>query len=102
MKPIDTVSENELQAEVIRILKDAGFTKIYHTYNSQKSEPGYPDILAIRTTDGLMLVLENKTETGKCTKAQLEWLEAFQSIKKYHVAVIRPHDIEDLVNKVRG
>jgi hypothetical protein len=50
----------------------------YHTYDSRRSDPGFPNLVMIR--DGVLIVAELKTDKGKVTKAQMEWLALFASV----------------------
>ena len=95
------MDEKEFQAEVIRLLQMNGFTKIYHTHDSRRSEPGFPDIVAIRPSDGYALFWELKTDKGKCSEAQCEWLEALDKIRRFNVAVRRPKDMRKIIDLVR-
>lgn len=63
--------------------------KTYHTFDSRRSEPGYPDLTLVK---GRRLVFaELKTEKGRMTAAQDEWLEAFLQAGA-EVCVFRPRD----------
>ena len=69
------ITEAEFQAQVIELLQHTHW-KIYHTWKSIHSVAGFPDIIAIR--EGELLVIELKSAKGKLTEAQKLWLEAFQ------------------------
>lgn len=47
----------------------------YHTHRSDRSEPGFPDLVLIKA--GRMLVRELKREGGRTTPAQNAWLAAY-------------------------
>jgi hypothetical protein len=47
----------------------------YHTFDSRRSEPGFPDWVLIRER---LLVVELKSERGKVAPAQYRWLKAFE------------------------
>ena len=67
--------------------------RTYHIRNSRagivQGDVGFPDIVAIR--DGSLLVAELKSDKGKLTQAQIDWLVdwAYAGARTY---VWRPHD----------
>jgi len=69
--------EKEFQSEVLQLLRDAGYTRIYHTYFSDRSEKGFPDVFALGP--GLRpLFAELKSMRGKLSREQEEWGEALR------------------------
>ena len=70
-----TISEKSFQQLVIDYAKLKGWT-VYHTFNSRKSTPGYPDLSMVR--GARHVVAELKSEHGRLTPDQRRWLEAFQ------------------------
>lgn len=66
------VSEKEFMAEVVKVAKSLGW-KVYHTHDSRKSEAGFPDLVLARDR---VIFAELKTEAGKFSAAQLNWLDA--------------------------
>jgi hypothetical protein len=63
-------SEADFQAWIIDL---AGIRRwaIYHTYDSRRSNPGFPDLVLVRER---VLFREVKTEGGVLTGAQSAWL----------------------------
>lgn len=94
----DSVTEKQWQQQVSDLLKYHGY-RVYHTYNSIRSEPGFPDVLACNPRTGDMFVAELKSEKGVPTAQQLEWLAFFEccDVTAY---VWRPHDIDLVVERV--
>ena len=68
----DTVSEKDFMAAVIKESERLGW-KVYHTHDSRKSQAGYPDLTLARDR---LIVAELKTESGRVTAAQANWLTA--------------------------
>lgn len=66
--------EKEFQREVLTLAKDHGWTHRYHTYFSDRSEAGFPDI--VMTKPGRIVFIELKTMKGKTTASQDGWLTA--------------------------
>ena len=62
-------------AAVIREARRLGW-RVYHTHDSRRSEPGFPDLTMVR---GKRVVFaELKSERGKLTPAQVGWLDAIR------------------------
>jgi len=84
------MSEDELQGTV----RDMGKLRrwyAYHTYNSRKSEPGFPDLVMVR--DGRLLFLELKRQNGKVSPAQADVLRKLQQVPCAEVHIVRPSDL---------
>lgn len=84
------------QAMVIKIAEEAGW-KVYHTTDSRKSRPGWPDLVLCRGTQAIFW--ECKTEKGKMSDAQMEWIQALQNIKTVEASMIRPSDL-DVIRRI--
>ena len=66
------VTERDFQQVVIEAARLAGWL-VYHTHDSRRSEPGFPDLVLVRDR---VVYAEIKTEKAKPTAEQLHWLEA--------------------------
>ena len=95
----EQMSEKDFQAAVVKLAKEFEWM-VYHTYDSRKSTPGFPDLLMLKGKR--MLVIELKTEKGKTTKAQDEWLDAFGKVETRHVDVWQPSDNSRIVKMLTG
>ena len=67
--PIKWELESGWQSEIVKTAKKTG-NRAYHTFNSRKSEPGFPD-LTIYGPVGFLMV-ETKRVKTRCTDEQLE------------------------------
>jgi hypothetical protein len=76
--------EKEFQKHVLALAAQHGWTHRYHTYFSDRSESGFPDLYMIRPATGQALVAELKTMRGRLSPAQEAWFEAFRA----HQAVV--------------
>jgi len=63
--------EAKFMAWVIREAKQLGWL-VYHTHDSRRSAPGFPDL--VLTNGRRTLFAELKTNSGKVTVAQMQWL----------------------------
>jgi hypothetical protein len=91
-----SMTEKQFAAEVEPLFKLYHW-KYYHTFNSQHSVPGFPDYVAIREK---VIFIELKTETGKITPAQIEWIKALRKAKQ-QVYIWRPSDFDLIVKALR-
>ena len=73
--PAEGISEKEFQAKVIELVKSYGWMA-YHTFDSRRSEAGFPDLLLLRGEE--IVVLELKVPPNKATAKQRAWLKAFE------------------------
>lgn len=66
------MTEAEFQAQIVQLAKMCGW-RVYHTHDSRRSEPGFPDLVLARSGTAV-LFREVKTETGKLSEAQAVWI----------------------------
>lgn len=86
------MTEAEFMQQIIdtaRLLK----WHVYHTHDSRRSEPGFPDICLVRDR---VVFLEVKTETGRVSPAQAEWIAAITAAGGTAL-VVRPSQWEEIV-----
>ena len=62
----------------------------YHTYDSRRSAPGFPDLVLLKPP--ALLFVEVKTATGRLTPTQRAWLEALGQCPGVEAYCWRPHD----------
>lgn len=80
-------SEKEWQWRVRNFAESRGW-RCYHTWLSVRSDIGFPDLVLVR---GAVIFAELKTERGKVTAAQQEWLDALRAAGQ-EAFVWRPRD----------
>jgi len=85
------VSERDFQQQVTDLASLHGWL-IYHTHDSRRSQPGFPDLVLVRER---VIFAELKTERGKLTRAQRIWLAALAgaSVEAY---CWRPSDTDTI------
>ena len=69
------MTERDLQSAVVKLARTLGGL-VYHTHDSRRSAPGFPDLVIVFPRTGALLFAELKTATGKVTDEQDEWLRA--------------------------
>jgi hypothetical protein len=88
----DAVYEADLQY-VIRQAANLHKWHCYHTYDSRRSEPGFPDLVIAGY--GQLIIWELKRQSEKPTEAQQEWLDTLAAVTAHPVVeVIRPSDLD--------
>ncbi len=84
---------------IIDASKHLGY-RCFHTFDSRRSEPGFPDLLLLRERDGRRYVIETKTEKGPVTTEQLAWIAAFSSCG-IPAMVARPNDLDTVLEMLK-
>lgn len=83
------MTEDQLLQAVRDLARLNGFAT-YHTHRSDRSEPGFPDLVLVRPP--LILFRELKSERGRLTDPQREWLRQLRESGQ-DVGVWRPSDL---------
>lgn len=83
------MTERQLQDAVLRLARLGGWLA-YHTHDSRRSQPGFPDLVLIRPPD--LLFVELKSATGVVTLAQEDWLLRLQNARHVRTRLWRPTD----------
>ena len=83
------ILEKDFQHTLIAYAQLAGWT-IYHTYDSRRSEAGFPDLTMVR---GVRLIFaELKSHKGKLRPEQETWLQQLSGVPSVEAYVWRPLD----------
>lgn len=88
------ISEKDFQAAVVHLAKLNGWM-VYHTFDSRRSVPGFPDLFLLRDGIAYAWELKRESDTAQPTPAQVEWLNALAEIPGFGhecVRVFRPSD----------
>lgn len=91
-------TERKLQ-EQVRTLARLHRWEVYHTFDSRRSDPGFPDLVMVKRGYPVLFA-ELKARTGKLSPAQQEWLAALRSTPRdrgVETYVWRPDDWEQIV-----
>ena len=88
-----TITEKQLQQLVRSCALQFGW-RFYHPWMSVKSAAGFPDCTMVRSdVRGARLIFaELKTENGRLTEAQAEWINALGDVPGVEARVWRPAD----------
>ena len=73
----------------------------YHTYDSRRSAPGFPDLGFCHVARGEFFLAELKTQRGRLSRVQATWIAALRaaSVECY---VWRPSDFDTIVTRLTG
>jgi hypothetical protein len=86
------VAEKDFQATVVAAAEQLGW-RAFHTYDSRRSEPGFPDLVLVRER---VVFVELKTERGRVSAEQAAWVAALcEAGAECHVW--RPGDWKPLI-----
>lgn len=81
-------TERQLQDTLWTCAKRCGWDA-YHTHDSRRSEPGFPDLVCVK--QGRILFLEIKKQRGRVSPEQRRWIDALAVIGSPVAAfVVRP------------
>jgi hypothetical protein len=89
------MTEAELQAEVIKAVHQFGLM-VYHTHDSRRSQPGFPDLVIVGSS---VEFWELKSETGKASPEQREWIFALKQAGNY-AGLFRPSDWDVMLGRL--
>lgn len=92
---LSKMSERQFQNHVVK-MAEARHWRCYHTFDSRRSQPGFPDLVMIK--DGRLLFVELKTMRGRVTTDQTDWLSALGQAKNVLAYVWRP-DVMDWIEQ---
>ena len=93
------ITEKAFQAQVVQLAKVYHWEPVYHTFDSRRSCPGFPDLVMLRGKR--IIYAELKTEHGKLSMYQSLWLEALRKVPQNEVFIWRPSDFDDIEKVLR-
>lgn len=91
-------SEKDFLGKIAALAKALGY-RTYHPWTSINSASGWPDLALAKA--GRFILAELKTDRGRVTPAQAEWLWALYEAG-VEVYVWRPRDFDDIVAILQG
>lgn len=93
------VSEKVSMQQVLDLATLQGWLT-YHTYDSRRSSPGFPDVVMVRGKH--LLFAELKSEKGKFSQPQKQWLEALAKVETVSSHLWKPHDFDEIMVVLKG
>ena len=71
----------------------------YHNLYAPGSDRGWPDLVLVRGS--CMILAELKSDQGKLSEAQENWLGSLREVAGLEVHVWRPSDWDEIVTRLR-
>jgi len=87
------LTEAAFQTQVLQLAGYYGW-RAYHTHDSRRSQPGFPDLFLVRGDEAI--AAELKTEKGRVKPEQHEWLAALELVAGIETFIWRPSDFDDM------
>lgn len=100
VQPPTFKDEAEFQAAVIKQARAWGWL-VYHTYDSRRSEEGFPDLLMLRRDRQIAAELKRSSKE-KLSRAQQKWAHGFQAAggKTHHYYVWSPENWDFILHEL--
>ena len=93
------MSEGEFQKQVLQLAELLGWLT-YHTYDSRRSQAGFPDLVLVKS--GRIVFAELKSQKGRVRAAQQTWLDALMRNDHVETYLWRPDDWDAVVQVLSG
>ena len=93
-RPPIPISEKRWLDDVVEIAQLFGWSA-YHTFDSRRSAPGFPDLILCRPPR--LLAVELKSERGRITPTQQAWLNDLDQCTEIRTHVWRPADRDQVL-----
>lgn len=90
------MTEAEFQQTIIEAARLLGW-KVYHTHDSRRSEPGFPDLVLVKDR---VMFREVKTDEGTVSPAQRDWLSLL-SLAGEDASVWRPMYWDTIIKELK-
>ena len=99
--PLQDILEKDWQKQVRLLADQLGYRRAYHTFDSRRSDTGFPDLVLVSPKRQRIIFLELKRETGKVSDRQAEWVRDLHAAGA-EVYVARPRDLQALAAVLSG
>lgn len=93
------VSEKAFMQAVVRFAREHSWYA-YHTHDSRRSLPGYPDLTLVHPTRQVALWAELKVPGGDLTLQQERWLTALSQVRETAAFMWTPDQWPEIVMRL--
>lgn len=90
--------ESALLGAVLELAARTHWPLRYHTYDSRRSRPGFPDLILAR--HDRLIFAELKSAHGTVTATQQAWLDGLARIRHLDTYVWRPADLQRMIPEI--
>jgi len=97
VRPASYSDEKAWQADIVDTATRLGWQLRYHTFDSRRSTPGFPDLVLCRAPR--LIFAELKSDNGRVTPDQWQWIDELGSCGPPEAYVWRP-EIRDTVDRI--
>jgi len=100
----ESMTEKEFNQQVIELARLCGWL-VYHTWTSIHSANGFPDLCLVKklfSGDIIALVVEEKSEKGKISTFQIEWLELLGGVNGIFAFIWIPSQFDEIVKVLQA
>ena len=97
-RALPAMTEKDLTRAVADLARMYGWHR-YHTHRSDFSPAGWPDEVLCRPPR--LVIAELKSDKGKASPAQQEWLELLDRVEVVEPYLWRPADLDDIARVLR-
>jgi hypothetical protein len=70
------------------------FSMVYHTHRSERSQPGFPDLVMVRAPRVLFVELKSDRKAAKLSRPQQIWLDQLGQCPGVECYLWRPADLD--------
>lgn len=99
--PLEDMLERDWQRQVRDLADTLGYRRAYHTFDSRRSDTGFPDLVLVSPQRKRVVYLELKREKGKVSERQAEWIRDLHRAGA-EVYVARPRHLDALAKVLGG
>jgi len=96
---LETMTERQFQDLIIETAVLNGWL-VYHTYDSRRSQPGFPDLVLLKPPR--LAFWEVKTAKGRLRLEQAHWLTMLKVAPTIDARLVRPKDWDWIARYVGG
>jgi hypothetical protein len=97
---VENWTEAQFQRAVIDVAAFYGWSYRYHTYDSRRSEIGFPDLVLVKPGTGI-LFLELKVGKNRPSEEQVSWLRGLRQ-SAVHAYCVYPKDLDLIQGLLRN
>lgn len=96
----EAISEKNFQELIVSLARNSGWL-VFHTYDSRRCAPGFPDLVMVRGKH--LIFAELKSQKGRLTAEQKQWLDRlWLSAEGLEVYLWRPSNWDDIEEVIIG
>jgi hypothetical protein len=95
-----SITEKQFLQQVCDLAQYTGWSA-YHTHDSRRSEPGFPDLVLANPKQQRVVYAELKAQRGRVSEDQRRWLDMLEDCGA-EVALWRPADMPVIEAVLKG